>query len=91
MGDPYYEIHVVVADASDSIGRDAKSVGAWWSMLDHDTSEEERPGDAIVTSRADTEEDARAAVVRMTFGLRMCGHRVTRAKIEHVIHDERFS
>ncbi|MGD9725928.1 MAG: hypothetical protein AB7L09_03260 [Nitrospira sp.] len=84
----YIECHLVVSE--DRKGRSlmhAKSAGWWGSRLKEDGSNEEWPGDLILTTRKPTQEAAVEAIRSLARTLRDNGFTVTRGKTEVVSFD----
>jgi hypothetical protein len=87
---PYYELHLIVSGAEmEHLQPAAVGAGAWCSRLGEDQSNEEKPGDLIVTSRASTQIGAGEKLFFIEIQLRRQGFKVTRRKIEYVILDIR--
>lgn len=87
----YVECHVIVAD--DPEGRclpHAKEGGWWGSRLGEDGSNEEKPGDLILTTRRKTPEDAINAIRVLAADLERRDFRVTRGKTEVVTFDTKL-
>jgi hypothetical protein len=86
----YVECHVVVTGDTEGLCLPHAERAKWWSArLSEDGSEEEHPGDLILTTRRKTPEDAVNAIRTLAADLRSRGFSVTRGKTEIVAFDSK--
>ena len=87
----YVECHVIVADDPDGSALDHAAGGGWWgSRLAEDGSDEEKPGDLILTTRRNSPDEAVHAIRVLADDLRRRGFSVTRGKTEVVTFDTKY-
>lgn len=90
MSHHYVECHVVVSGDVHGQSLPYAKLAKWWgARITEDTSEEEQPGDLILTTRRKTPEDAVNAIRTLAADLRERGFLVTRGKTEIVAFDSK--
>ena len=91
LGYHYVECHVIVRnDPEGNSLPHAKLEGWWGSRLNEDGSEEEEPGDLILTTRREEHGDAVKAIRSLAEKLRDVGYDVVRGKTEVVAFDTKM-
>lgn len=90
MSHHYVECHVVVSNDPEGLCLDYAKKAKWWgARISEDTSEEEAPGDLILTTRRKTPDEAVNAIRTLALDLRGRGFNVTRGKTEIVAFDSK--